>query len=239
MKKVLLSGASRGIGAACAYLLASKGYSLYLTCKNSYSKLKEVAEKIQKDFPECEVKTFVCDMGSFADVSSIYKEIGPVDILINNAGISHDGFFDEMSPETWDYILRTNLTSCFNTCKVFGPDMIHNKCGKILNVSSIWGEHGSATEVAYSASKGGVNAFTRSLAKELAPSNIQVNAVAFGCIDTDMMKVYSEEDREYVKQEIPAGRFGSPEEAARMILQILESPDYLTGQIVTMDGGFV
>ena len=117
--------------------------------------------------------------------------------------------------------------------------MVHRKSGKIINVSSVWGNVGASMEVAYSAAKGGVNSFTKALAKELAPSNIQVNAVAFGVIDTQMNACFSEEEMEILREEIPADRIGSAKEAAEMILKILESPAYLTGQVITMDGGWM
>ena len=143
-----------------------------------------------------------------------------------------------MTPGEWDNLIRTNLTSCFNTCKHAIPLMLNEKKGKIINISSIWGNYGASMEVAYSATKGGINSFTKALAKELAPSNIQVNAAAFGAIDTDMMKEYSNDDIRLICDEIPADRLGTPEEAAKLILGIAKSPEYLTGQIITMDGGW-
>jgi len=235
-EKILLTGASRGIGKATANLLASKGYDLELTCLNNIEDLKSLAGELSSKF-SVSVNAHQCDMGEYSQVVSLYNKIGDVDILINNAGISYNGFFDAMQPSEWDKIIKTNLTSVFNTCHIFSPGMIRKKAGRIINISSIWGNHGSSTEVAYSASKGGVNSFTKALGKELAPSNIPVNAVAFGCVETDMMKEYSEEDRALVKEEIPADRFASPEEAASMIYQIITSPAYLTGQVIEMDGG--
>lgn len=235
--KVLITGASRGIGRATAEAFAKEGYELYLSCQNSKDTLHKLKIYLEEQYlVHCH--TFIGDMGDFNTVANFFSEISQLDVLINNAGISHTGLFTDMTPDEWDHIIRTNLTSCFNTCKHAVPLMLQEKKGRIINVSSIWGNYGASMEVAYSATKGGINAFTKALAKELAPSNIQVNAVAFGAIDTDMMKEYSAEDRALICDEIPADRLGTPEEAAAMILTIAKSPDYLTGQIITMDGGW-
>lgn len=162
-----------------------------------------------------------------------------IDILINNAGISHIGLLQDMSIEEWNQVLNTNLTSAFSCSKYAIPDMITRKQGKIINISSVWGCSGASCEVAYSASKGGLNLFTQALAKELAPSNIQVNAIACGCIDTQMNACFSEEERATLTDEIPAGRFGMPEEVASLVLTLAEGNEYLTGQIITLDGGWI
>ena len=143
-----------------------------------------------------------------------------------------------MSPEEWRKVLSTNLDSCFYTSKYAIPLMLKKHAGRIINISSVWGNVGASTEVAYSASKGGVNAFTKALAKELAPSNIQVNAIACGVIDTSMNACFSEEDMEALRAEIPADRIGDPAEVAKLALQLVNAPAYLTGQIITMDGGW-
>ena len=172
----------------------------------------------------------------FSEISAVF---GGVDILINNAGISHIGLLSDMDIAAWNRILGTNLTSVFFTCKLAIPYMLQRKSGKIINISSVWGSVGASCEVAYSASKGGVNAFTRALAKELAPSNIQVNAIACGMIDTRMNDCFSEEERLALAEEIPSGRFGTPEEVAALALQLCTANDYLTGQIITLDGGWI
>lgn len=237
LPKVLITGASRGIGKACAERFAKEGFELYLTCLHSVGALHELQNRIQKEYSvPCHI--FCCDMGDYEQVADIFSKIDRLDVLVNNAGISFTGLFTDMTPLQWNHVLRTNLSSCFYTCSLAVPLMIHEKKGKIINVSSIWGARGASMEVAYSAAKGGVNAFTKALAKELAPSGIQVNAAAFGAIDTDMMKDYDAEDLALICGEIPADRLGTPEEAARLILSLALSPDYLTGQIVTMDGGW-
>lgn len=235
--KVLITGASRGIGRATAEAFAKEGYELVLTCLNSKDALSQLQISLEKKY-HTPCRFFCGDMGDYDTVAALFSEIDRLDVLVNNAGISHTGLFTDMTPARWDHLIRTNLTSCFNTCKHAIPLMLREKKGKIINVSSLWGTQGASMEVAYSATKGGVNSFTKALAKELAPSNIQVNAAAFGAIDTDMMKEYSEEDLELIRQEIPADRLGTPEEAARLILNIANSPNYLTGQIITMDGGW-
>ena len=136
-------------------------------------------------------------------------------------------------------VIDTNLTSLFYTCRLAVPQMVRRKEGKIINVSSVWGNVGASMEVAYSASKGGVNSFTKALAKELAPSNIQVNGAAFGVIDTDMNACFSREELEALAEEIPAGRMGTAQEAGEIIRWLAGAPAYLTGQIITMDGGWI
>ena len=235
--RVLITGASRGIGKACAECFAKEGFELYLTCLHSVGALQKLQDRIQKEYAvPCHI--YCCDMGDYEQVAGVFSEINRLDVLINNAGISFTGLFTDMTPTQWEHILRTNLNSCFNTCSLAVPLMLQEKKGKIINVSSIWGTRGASMEVAYSAAKGGVNAFTKALAKELAPSGIQVNAAAFGAIDTDMMKSYGAEDLALICEEIPADRLGTPKEAAGLILSLALSPDYLTGQIVAMDGGW-
>ena len=144
-----------------------------------------------------------------------------------------------MSLEDWHRVIDTNLNACFYTCRLAIPSMVHKKEGRILNISSVWGSAGSSMETAYSASKGGVNALTKALAKELAPSNIQVNAIAPGVIDTAMNHCLSTEDLDTLKNEIPADRLGTPEEVADLAWQLVNAPAYLTGQIITIDGGWL
>ena len=149
------------------------------------------------------------------------------------------GLFQDMSDEQWTRMIQTNLSSVFYTCRQVIPDMVHRQQGCILNISSVWGNTGASTEVAYSAAKGGVNAMTRALAKELAPSHIRVNAIACGFIDTEMNGFLSADDREALFEEIPAGRAGTVQEVADLVRRILDAPEYLTGQIITLDGGWI
>ena len=239
-KKALVTGASRGIGRAIAGRLASQGYELYLTCLNSMDALTEYAKQLHEKYG-VDCYPFQGDMGCLADVERLFSTapLRSLDVLVNNAGISYIGLLQDMTPEEWNRVLATNLTGCFLTCRQAIPLMVRAKKGRILNISSVWGAAGASMEAAYSASKGAVNSLTKALAKELAPSNIQVNALACGVIDTDMNRCFSEEERRALMEEIPAGRFGTPEEAAVLACQILEAPEYMTGQIITMDGGWI
>ena len=143
-----------------------------------------------------------------------------------------------MTPDDWNNVMSTNLDALFYTCRRAIPLMLRNHSGKIINISSVWGSSGASMETAYYASKGGVNSFTKALAKELAPSNIQVNAISCGVIDTDMNKCFTAEDMEILRNEIPADRIGRPEEVAQTVATLLAAPTYLTGQIIGVDGGW-
>ena len=237
-KKALITGASRGIGAAIADMLAKEGYDLVITCKNSKESLERQAGQLRGDYGVC-CEAILCDASDPEQVDAMLGQIGNVDVLVNNAAVYYVGLLTDMSVEKWREVLDTNLSSLFYTCRGVLPGMVRRKKGKIVNISSVWGAVGASMEVAYSASKGGVNSFTRALAKELAPSNIQVNAAAFGVIDTQMNRCFSQEERAALVEEIPADRMGTAAEAARLVGQILHMPDYFTGQVVTMDGGWI
>lgn len=241
-KTALVTGASKGIGKATAYALAKDGCDLVLNCCHSEKELFSFAKSLEKTFS---VHTLCCigDIGDFKFTESMFDKISEfcngIDILINNAAISYIGLLTDMSFEEWNRVIQTNLSSVFSCCRLAIPHMVSQKSGKIINISSAWGEVGASCEVAYSASKGGINAFTKSLAKELAPSNIQVNAVACGVIDTSMNQCFNEEERLALAEEIPFGRFGTPEETADFILQLIHAPSHLTGQIIRFDGGWI
>lgn len=236
-KKALITGASRGIGEAIAQKLASEHYDLYLTCLHSGEKLRSLATYLKKEYG-VSVGAFLCDMSSYQDIEKLFYHIPSLDVLINNAGISYVGLLSDMTPEDWRKVLDTNLSSLFYTSKKAIPLMLQNHCGKILNISSVWGDCGASMEVAYSASKGGVNSFTKALAKELAPSGIQVNAIACGLIHTEMNFRLSEEEQRALIEEIPADRMGNVAEVAEMVSSVLSMPSYATGQIFTIDGGW-
>lgn len=237
-KTILITGASRGIGRAIAKACAPFFDTMLLTCKKSEAELLSLKEELENAHPVT-CRLFVGDMGNPAFVSTIFDGVDQIDAVINNAGVSHIGLLSDMSIEEWQTLMNTNLNAVFYTSRLAVPLMISRKKGKIINISSIWGNAGASMEVAYSASKGGVNSFTKALAKELAPSNIQVNAIACGVIDTDMNRCFSEEERNMIIEEIPADRMGTPEEAAQMVLSLLNAPAYLTGQIITLDGGYL
>lgn len=240
-KNVLITGSSRGIGEAIALKYAGEGYHVVINCHSSRDALAAVREKIEALGARC--LAVRADVGNRNDCIRLFQEIerslGPLDILINNAGISHIGLLQDMEFEDWDRLIASNLSSVFHCCKLAIPGMVRRQCGKIVNISSVWGICGASCEAAYSASKGGVNALTRALAKELAPSNIQVNAVACGAIDTEMNGFLSPEEKEALLMEIPAGRMGSPKEAAELVFRLTEAPSYLTGQVIRLDGGWI
>ncbi len=236
-KTALVTGASRGIGKEIAIALAREGYDLYLICHNNINLLQTLSSKLEKEYP-ITCHTFAGDVSDSAFIHSVFQEIELLDVLINNAGISYIGLLSDMTDAEWQNVIQTNLSSCFYTCREAIPKMLQSHSGKIFNISSVWGNVGASMEVAYSASKGGVNSLTKALAKELAPSNIQVNALALGIIDTDMNKCFSAEELEAIKNEIPADRLGTAKEAADMVISLLHSPSYLTGQIITLDGGW-
>ena len=241
-KTILITGSSRGIGRAAALLFASRGYHVFINCRTSLRELMEVKRQIERmGFGLCTLVPG--DVGDPSAVQEIFQEIqktaGHLDILVNNAGISHIGLLSDLTYEEWDQIIRTNLSSVFYCCRAAIPHMVSRQSGRIINISSMWGTSGASCEAAYSASKAGVDGLTKALAKELAPSGIPVNAVSFGVIDTAMNSQLSEDERLALEEEIPMGRFASPEEAARLIYEIALSPTYLTGQIIRMDGGFL
>lgn len=240
-KTVLITGASRGIGKAIAHKFANEGFSVIINCSKSADDLMQLKNALENLY-HVNVLASVGDVGNFAYVKELFKLIETnfdgVDILINNAGISHIGLLSDMDVEQWQTLINTNLSSAFYTSKLAIPYMLSQKKGKIINISSVWGNVGASCEVAYSASKGGLNTFTKALAKELAPSNIQVNAIACGCIDTTMNHCFSPEERKSLEDEIPAGRFGMPEEVASLVYTIATGCNYMTGQIITLDGGW-
>lgn len=236
-KNAFISGASRGIGRAIATRLASLGYNLYLTCHTREDLLVQLQEQLEEAY-HIQCHCYTGNMASYDFVSSVFAQIPDIDVVINNAGISHLGLVTDMSPEEWHEVLDTNLSSVFYTSKLASLKMLKKHEGKIINISSVWGNVGASMEAAYSASKGGVNSFTKALAKELAPSNIQVNAVACGVIDTDMNHCFTQEEKAALLEEIPACRMGTCDEVAALVCQLISAPAYLTGQIITLDGGW-
>lgn len=237
-KNVFITGASRGIGKAIAHAFAKEGYHLYLLCKNNLASMQEFASSLEKDYG-VQTHCYATDLADSQALESLLDTLPAMDVVVNNAGISYVGLLTDMTILDWNQIINTNLTSAFVICRKFLPDMINRRSGHIINISSVWGNVGASMEVAYSTSKGGINSFTKSLAKEVAPSQVQVNAIACGLIDTDMNACFSEEDLENVVAEIPADRMGRPEEVASLCLQLVQAPGYLTGQIIALDGGWI
>lgn len=240
-RNIIITGASRGIGKAIAKELAGPDTNILISSFHNSALLEETKKELSSISNK--VISFTGDMGNYMDVEKMFdlalKEFGSVDVLINNAGISIVGLFQDMSYEEWREILDTNLGSVYNCCHFAVNDMLKRHEGKIINISSVWGVYGASCEVAYSATKGAVNAFTKALSKELAPSNIQVNAIACGAIDTEMNGHLSKEELEELALEIPAGRLGKPSEVAKFVKQVINSPSYLTGQVIQFDGAWI
>lgn len=240
-KNILITGASRGIGKAIALRFAQEGFRIFINCSHSIEELEKVKEELDTIGKSC-CELVPGDVGDPDAVKHMFEEIHKkcdgIDILINNAGMAHIGLFMDMSDEEWAKIVQTNLSSVFYCCRASIPHMISEKSGKIINISSIWGNVGASCEVAYSATKSGINGLTKALAKELAPSNIQVNAVACGAIDTVMNSQLDADERKELEEEIPMGRFGKCEEVAELVYDLATKHDYMTGQIIGLDGGW-
>ena len=243
MKKVaLVTGASRGIGQAISIELAKNGYLVVVNYLKSEEKAKNVANLIESNGGNA--ITYKCDVSNAKQVNTmidyIVKAFGKLDVVINNAGLSAYNLICDITDEEWNSLVATNLTGTFNVCRSASKVMVQNKCGKIINISSMWGITGASMEVHYSATKAGVIGLTKALAKELAPSGITVNCVAPGAIETDMMKELTLEQIEAVKQETPLGKLGSPEDIAKVV-NFLASDDanFITGQVISPNGGMV
>ena len=223
LRTILITGASSGIGAATAIAFANPNNRLILVSRKNREGLKKIEDEGRER--GAEVLSILADVSDYEACKSLLAQanehFGPIDLLINNAGISHIGLFQDMTPDEWQRVMNVNIGSVMNLCHL------------------VWGNVGASCEAVYSASKGAINSFTKALAKELAPSNIQVNAIAFGAIETPMNAWLSKEEAEALADEIPAGREGTKEEAAQMICMVADAPDYLTGQILTMDGGWI
>lgn len=243
-KTAIITGASGDIGSAIAVRLAKDGYRLVLIGHHSTERLQHITNKCQQLQGENSSAIYSIE-GDLRHPDNAKKVIDKalsyfpqIDLLVNCAGISHIGLLSEMTNEEWFDILNANLSSAFYCCRGIIPSMVHHKSGRILNISSVWGNVGASCEVAYSATKGAINSLTKGLAKELAPSNIAVNALSCGMIDTKMNHCFSKEEIQTICEEIPAGRMGTPEEVADMIALLANAPNYLTGQIITIDGGW-
>lgn len=232
MKTALITGASRGIGAAAARALARDGWRVII----HYNHSKDAAEALAAELSGIAVQA---DVSDFAQVQAMFDQIGPVDLLVNNAGISHYGLLTDVTEAEWHRIFGVNIDSIYHCCRCALPHMIRNQHGCIINVSSVWGVYGASCEVAYSASKAAVIGLTRALAKEVGPSNIRVNCIAPGVIDTDMMAGFSDADKAVLCDETPLCRLGTPADPAELIAFLAsDRASFLTGQIIGIDGGF-
>ena len=240
-KIALVTGAGRGIGRAVALKLAGQGAVVVVNYNGSKERAEEVVKTILENGGTA--SAYQCSVSDFEACEKMIKDViaqyGHLDILVNNAGITRDGLIMKMKEEDFDAVIETNLKGTFNTIRHTTRWMLKQKGGKIINISSMWGTSGASCEVAYSATKSGIHGLTRALAKELAPSNIQVNAIACGVIDTEMNGRLNEEERQDLMDEIPSGRFADPEEVAELALKLTDTPAYMTGQIIGIDGGFI
>ncbi|MBO4669006.1 MAG: SDR family oxidoreductase [Lachnospiraceae bacterium] len=239
MKTYLITGASGGIGSGIAKKLASEGCRLILCGNKNSSALTETVQSLGED---AVVKTFLGDLSDEAFVNRMVQEslaeFGRIDGLVHAAGIASLGLMTDLSLTDWNAIFGANLTSAFLLSKALAPHFINRKEGRIILLSSVWGGRGASCEVAYSATKGGIDSFTKALAKELAPSGIAVNALAPGMVDTPMNGMLSEEEKAQIIEEIPACRMTDPEEVADMVSLLLQAPSYLTGQVIGFNGGW-
>lgn len=232
MPHVLISGGSRGIGRSAADLFAANGWSVTCLFHNNKPEVKDNIIAIQ-----CDVK----DPAQVKESVRLSEEKqGPVDCLISNAGISVKGLAQDLKEDDYRLVMDTNFGGLFNLANAVIPGMVSRKQGTIIAVSSMWGQTGASCEALYSASKGAVDSYVRSLAKELGPSGIRVNAVSPGVIDTDMLNGYSDEDLKDLADETPLGRLGTPEEVAKAMLFLSsDAASFITGQIIGVNGGFL
>jgi len=237
---VLITGSSRGIGLALAKTFAREGYFIILNGREDEAALAE-AEAALHEITD-DVMAFLADVSDAQKVQEmmqmIYTSVGFVDVLINNAGMEYFGLFQDMDTNDILNIISHNLMNTLYMSHQVVPNMIAQKRGHIINISSIWGAAGASCEAVYSAAKAGIHGFTKALAKELGPSNIRVNAIACGAIDTRMNARLSMEEKQQFIDEIPLGRFGTPEDVADLALTIVKA-SYLTGQVVHCDGGYL
>lgn len=240
-KSIIITGASRGIGQAIALQSTNVYDRIAITSYHHPEELMDTRDALVKLGIECIAVSGDSGDPSFVQkfVHTVFTKWGQIDALVNNAGISYIGLLSEMDIADWELLLHTNLSSVFYYCRAVIPHMVREHSGRILNISSVWGETGASCEAAYSATKGGVNALTQALGKELAPSRIAVNALSCGAVRTNMNAILSSEETTALEESIPYGRMATPEEVAEFALGILSAPDYLTGQIIRFDGGWL
>lgn len=243
MKKVaLITGSSRGIGRAEAIKLARDGYAVCVNCVEREDKAQELVDMLRSN--GCETMWYKADVSDSTAVkqmvAAIEEKLGAVTLLVNNAGIAKQCLFQDMTEDYWRHIFDVNLNGAFNTIQAVLPHMLHEHSGCIINTSSIWGQHGASCEVAYSATKHAIIGLTRSLAQELAPTNIRVNCVAPGVIDTDMVQVLGTKTLAALAEDTPVGRLGRPEDIAAVVSFLAsDAASFITGQVITSDGGFM
>ena len=241
-KTAVVTGASRGIGRAIALRFAREGAHVIVNYNGSKDRAESVKEEIEKAGGSAQISQ--CDVSDFAMceswIQSIIAEHGKIDILVNNAGITKDGLLMKMSESDFDQVIATNLKGTFHTIRFVSRQMLKQRSGRIINLSSVVGVAGNAGQANYAASKAGVIGLTKSAAKELAPRGITVNAIAPGFIDTEMSQVLSDKVKESTRNQIPMGQYGTPEQIASAALFLAsEEAGYITGQVLHVDGGMV
>lgn len=243
MKKVaLVTGGAKGIGAATVKKLCKDGYAVAINYNTSEQRALSLCSFCASEgFTAIPVK---CDVSVSSDVEKMFSQIeeklGPVELLVNNAGVSLWGLFDTVTDEEWNNVIGINLTGTFNCIRRAIPAMLNKKYGRIINISSVWGQEGASCEAVYSASKAGIIGLTKALAKEYAPSGITVNCLCPGVIDTEMMSRFSDEEKAAICEEIPVGRMGTPEEIAHAVSFLADKNSaYITGQILGINGGMI
>lgn len=239
-KTVIITGAAKGIGAAISELFAQNGYNTVICYNSSDTAANKLQNRINSNGgSSMAIKVNVTDRSQINNmVSEVLNTFGSIDVLINNAGVSQLKMFCDITDEDWDYIFETDLKGVYRVTQSVLPTLVKNKSGKIINISSMWGIIGASCEVHYSAAKAGVIGLTKSLAKELGPSNITVNCIAPGIIDTDMNSNLSDDDKKTFCNDLPISRMGKPEEIAKAALFLAsESANYITGQTLSVDGG--
>ena len=239
-KCALITGASGGIGSEIALRLANDGFNIAACYYSDENGIKELEEKLR--LTDAEYRIYKADVSDMNSVRNIFTDatdfFGGVSVLVNNAGMAQQKLFTDITEEEFDRITAVNFKGVFNCCKCAVPFMVNRKSGKIINISSMWGVYGASCETVYSATKAAVIGLTKSLARELAPSNVQVNCVAPGAIDTKMNSNLSECDKTAFAQEIPMGRFGTAKEIAGVVSFLAsDDSDYVTAQVITADGG--
>lgn len=238
-KVIIVTGASRGIGREIAKGLAKKGYTIIANYNKSEQQILELQEELEKE--NIKIDIFKADVSKRNEakelVENTINKYGKIDVLINNAGISQIKEFTQITDEDWNNMINTNLNSVFYMTQETCKNMIHNKKGCIINISSIWGVEGASCEVHYSVSKAGIDAMTKSLAKEMGPSNIRINSIAPGFINTEMNKHLSEEEINNIKEEIPLERIGKAQDIEKCVEWLIED-EYTTGQVISINGGW-
>jgi len=241
-RTVLITGGAKGIGKATAEVFAENHFNVVVNYFSSEKAAKNLVNKLRERglsaLALCADITQKVEVEKMVEVA--YQAFGSIDVLVNNAGISHYQLFSEITEDEWDRMINVHLKGMYNCCKLVVPEMIRQKQGKIINISSIWGMVGASCEVSYSTAKAGMIGFTKALAKELGPSNIQVNCVAPGVIETDMLNPLTEMDKNLLREEIPLMRFGQVEEISNLVLYLAkQESDYITGQVISPNGGLV